>query len=306
MLNIEAPTNESDFYAMMEAVDLFLKQKDVPPHARPFQGSFEISKALNLELNMVPVTKAEPKSGSYAGDDLTIRIFRWFDERYGNKLAIRIGPGRIVILIRDDPWEVHLPKVWGTVQFFVSLSEKSSNQDKDLQLRRIPRHNILDSIEDLPIGLAKSLDVRELSAIADIFLAAYSSMVAIDGIIEFPMIRELISDIDASVSHFLSVPPHFGLSKWASLQATEKALKAYVSAKGESFPWRHNLEELSTLATEFGLQPIPSKTLNDIQCTASVRYGEGADVTKIEAYIAHLLSISVCGLVAEQIASIEN
>jgi len=127
-------------------------------------------------------------------------------------------------------------------------------------------------------------------------------MVAIDEIQNHPMIKEVISDIDASVSYFLARPPHYGMSKWSSLQATEKALKAYLRKMEIDFPRNHNLSILSRLATENGLFQIPMVTINEIQCAAGVRYGE-IEINTYEAYRAHLASIKVCGIIAKRIQS---
>ena len=176
MLQIYLPTNENEFTAMMEEVDRYLRQKEIPPHARPIRGWFEISKALNLGLSMFPREEREPRRGIYSGDDLTIRIFRWFDNRYGDKLKINMGPGRFALMIRGDPWELLLPKVFGTVNFFISSHEKSSNQEEDLKLRRIPKINILDLITIFPQGLAASLKPAELEHISISFIQCYKSV----------------------------------------------------------------------------------------------------------------------------------
>jgi hypothetical protein len=40
---------------------------------------------------------------------------------------------------------------------------------------------------------------------------------------ETELVKEAIGDIDASVAHLFANQPQFGLSKWSSLQATEKS-----------------------------------------------------------------------------------
>jgi len=162
MLNLTLLSNEMEVVAMMEAVDVYLRESDVPPHARPIRGWFEISKDLKLGLNMFPKELKEPRPGIFSGDDLTLRIFRWFDERYREKLAIHMGPGRTVLLIKGDTWEATFPKVFGKVSFFISPVEKSSNIVEDLRLNRIPKYNILDAISQFPDGLAKSLNSTDL------------------------------------------------------------------------------------------------------------------------------------------------
>src|ERR1044071_6419514 len=57
----------------------------------------------------------------------------------------------------------------------------------------------------------------------------------IDSISETELVKETIGDIDASVAHLFANQRQFGLSKWASLQATEKIIKAFISQKGEKY-----------------------------------------------------------------------
>lgn len=298
MLQINLPSSEIEFVSMMEIVDSFLKEADVPIPARPIRGWFEISKALKLGLRMTSKADGLPREGVYFGDDLSVRIFSWFDERYGNKLAIRMGPGRGVVAIRGDFWEVQFPMVYGQVNFFISAVNKSSNQEDDLRQRKVPHCNILDEITNLPNGLAKSLTANELRSIADSFIAAYQSMEAIHLIKKLPMVSEILSDIDTAVHHLLSNPPHYGLSKWSSLQVVEKFFKSFLTLKNVSFPHSHNLEKLSQLTEAHGLFPVEKHIIKKIQCSAGVRYGD-ENVKNGEAYEAYLLSVLLGGRIAQ-------
>lgn len=302
MLKLELPSSEKGFSAMMESVDSYLRSEGIPVHARPIRGWIEISKALNLELSMFPRNKKRATEGVYIGDDLSLRIFSWFDERYGSKLAIRMGPGRAVILVRGDPWEIHFPRVYGRVEFFISANEKSSNQEEDLRLRRIPRCNILDEITDFPAGLAQSLSRNELREIGESFVTIFESLESVAGIETLPMVREVQSDIDSAASHLLSNPPHYGLSKWSSLQAVEKSFKVYLAEKDVNIPRHHKLYELSVLAEKNGMFSVGKDFIDRIQCGASVRYGEEL-VSKDEAHQAHILSIILCGRIARDVSN---
>lgn len=206
-------------------------------------------------------------------------------------------------MIRGDFWEVQFPKVYGTVEFFISATEKSSNQEEDLKLRRIPKCNIIDEISDFPIGLVEALSSSELRAIADSFMATYQAMEAISQIRDTPMVNEILSDIDSAVNHLMSVPPHYGLSKWASLQAVEKSFKTFLTIKEAEFPHHHRLEELSMLAKENGLFVVDKNLISKIQCSAGTRYGD-VKVSKEEAYEAHRLSVILSGKVAKAVFSL--
>jgi hypothetical protein len=84
----------------------------------------------------------------------------------------------------------------------------------------------------------------------------------------------------------------FGESKWASLQAAEKILKAAVEIKGASYKFGHDLasicQQLDGLGVTFDWGPIVMK----IQCSASIRYGE-ITCTRDEAVSAHQASLEL-------------
>lgn len=94
-----------------------------------------------------------------------------------------------------------------------------------------------------------------------------------------------------------SSKPTKGLSKWASLQAAEKFLKAYITQKGATAPFSHDLQRLATLAESHGLPSILHAELGKVQCSADVRYGR-IPVTKQEAVEAHHVAIGICAEVA--------
>ena len=102
------------------------------------------------------------------------------------------------------------------------------------------------------------------------------------------------------MNHILAKPPHYGLSKWSSLQASEKAFKAFLGNKGIVFPKTHNLYKLAELSASY--VSVSPELIKKIQCQASVRYGK-VEVSIYEAYSAHLASIELCGLVVNQISA---
>ena len=285
---------------MMELVDAYLRKKNISPHARPIQGWFYISGKLGLGLQMGAGQDREPRSNCYSGDDLSIRIFRWFDNRYGDKLKINFGPGRVFILIRHDPWIISFPKVYGAAEFFISPSISSSRPEVYLKQRAVPRFNVLESIQGLPKGLANALRQQELGEIFEYFTNGYRDMVALEAVEALPMVNEARSDIEASVHHATSHPPHFGQSKWCSLQATEKLLKAYLASKKKSFPKVHKLGELAGLAEAAGLSALDKNWIDSIQCDPGIRYGE-EPTSLVQAWSAHWSAVRVCGRVARTI-----
>jgi hypothetical protein len=94
--------------------------------------------------------------------------------------------------------------------------------------------------------------------------------------------------------------PHPGQSKWASLQATEKIVKAFTTSKNQRPNFTHDLIKLAGEAEALGLNPIDRNLLAQIQCTPKARYGE-EHISLHEAIRAHLSALHVSALVAVQI-----
>ncbi len=118
-------------------------------------------------------------------------------------------------------------------------------------------------------------------------------------------VREAIGDFEAAVFHLMEHRPQPGLSKWASLQAVEKLLKAFITKKGEQVKRDHSLQGHFEQAEQLGLPKPPQQYILDVQCSAGVRYGEVA-VSVGEAVKAHLLSLEICEVAAQYIGRVLN
>ncbi len=282
---------EADFRQLMESVDAELRDENTAITARPMMGWLKVSSRFGLGLRM-PAPKREPQAGCYTGYDLTIRIFRWFDERYGDRL--KMDPTwKMVIMLRGDVYRMRLPLVYGSVQVMCSPEQYGSTSAIPGSRGELPTVNILDLIDDFTEGYAKSLNKDELTSIFNWFQLGFSAKNEIESVAEVSLVREAIGDIEASVTHLFSNPPQYGLSKWASLQATEKIIKAFIDQKGKKFEQTHILDKLATKAEALGLRPIPRPLLDKIQCSPGVRYGT-PPVTLAEAVEAHHTALDVC------------
>ena len=62
--------------------DEVLRSKGFATPQRPIHAFLEISRTLGLRLEL-PVHSRDPQLGVYTGHDMTIRIFKWYDEHYG-------------------------------------------------------------------------------------------------------------------------------------------------------------------------------------------------------------------------------
>jgi hypothetical protein len=157
---------------------------------------------------------------------------------------------------------------------------------------------LLTLVNDFPSGLAAQLSDEECCDVLELFRHALDSMHAIEYIASNPYVHEALSDIQASVRHIFSVPPHYGQSKWSSAQAAEKLLKSFLKVKGVSFPFNHDIRGLADLARTEGMKPLEVGITDQLQTRAAVRYGDES-VSLIEAFAAHHASLTVGKHVSE-------
>jgi len=286
------PMTEIEFQRLMERVDLHLIDDGTPIQERQIKGWMYAAELLGIELQF---------GGSRApADNLSSRIFNWFDQRYGDKLKINFDIGRSFVIIRNDAWIMTYPKIYGRINLIVS-PDIPSDPDKGWNTgNKLHKYNVLDSIEGLPDGLIKVLNKDEGIKIFKLFIKGHECFNYLNGIKSYPFVNEVISDLEASVLHATNHPPHFAQSKWSSLQATEKILKSYLRSNGAKFPKNHNLRALVTRANKTGLFPIDKEWINSVQCTANTRYGE-EPVTLVQAWSAHWNTIYICSFVAKSI-----
>ena len=205
-------------------------------------------------------------------------INNWFVQTYGDKLKVNWDIAKTIVQIEGDIYSVKLPRIFGQRQV-----------------------NVLEWIEQSTPKLLRSLSKTKLDAVgAQIFshFKAYAKMEK--------MPRDNTTDLNTSVSHLISQHPQYGLSRWASLQASEKTLKDYIKKQGGTFPKGgkdgHNLSRLAMIAEQHGLPVVDKTLIASVQCPASVRYSETSS-SKQAAIDAYLASVRVCAHVAENYSS---
>lgn len=290
---------EEDFQTLIETVDNELKDKGFQIFQRPLSAWFEISSRFNLNLRFPPFKKTA-SDNTYRGDDLTIRIFQWYDNKYGDKLNFD-PTWKIAILIRGDAYRLQILLAFGA---FVGVCSKETFGKKPPPISsngELPQMNILNLVDGLTEGYVKTLKSEELKNIFDNFMLGNYARFEMETLLDKTLVEQAKGDIEAAVTHIFSNPPQYGLSKWASLQATEKIIKAYIEEQNNKFPHTHILKELTEKAEPLGLREIPDILLDLIQCSPSVRYGTPA-VSLIESVQAHHACLDICLGVAKQIS----
>lgn len=197
-------------------------------------------------------------------DEVFKRINKWFQHRYGDRLKLTWKIGKMVVLIDGDPYIVRYPLV-------------------------LPRTvNPLEWIVDATPALLHAISANDLNILVQSLIYGYKSFQQLE---RLP--HNAIANLETAIVQIMNRPPHYGESKWASLQATEKTLKEYIKQQGGTPKYIHKLAELAEEADKFGLPPVSQSFIDCIQCFAGVRYGD-IPVTLDEAVKAHQASIKVC------------
>jgi HEPN domain-containing protein len=290
--------SEQEFLLLMEEIDREMVLENIPITARPFRAVSKI--ALRYDAIFFPLPpNRPPKSNCFDALEISIRIHDWMKQRYGKRLNVYACLGRVVIPLRGALYSINCPIVYGTVKFV--CEPHTFGQKRELVgVKEVSVSNILDSIENATPALAQSINTEEAIKITIAFTVGMGAYTALDSIKDIEYIREVIGDFHASVSHLMAHESQPGLSKWASLQAVEKLYKAYISQQGEDVKRTHSLQKLCDQATDLGLPSLPKKCINDVQCSAGVRYGE-ISVSVEDAVKAHLVSLEICEFVAQHI-----
>jgi hypothetical protein len=296
-------SSEEEFISLMEDIDREMVAEGIKITARPFMAGLKITRRYDVVLNACPPHRP-PKAGCFDPLEISIRVRDWVERRYGERIKVPFHIGRVVLPFRGDLYLINCPTTSGEVQF-VCEPHSFGQPRATLGVNNPPICNMIDMIEDMTPALARSLIAEEVIKIGIAFTTGMAAYSTLDVIRDVEYVREAVGDFDAAVAHLMEHRPQPGLSKWASLQAVEKLVKAYISQKGEAVKRTHSLEGLYDQAARLGLPTPPQQYLEDVQCPAGVRYGEVA-VSVEEALKAHLVSLELGDVAAQCIGQVLN
>ncbi len=296
-------TSEAEFGALMDEIDRELIAEDIAIPARPIAAGLRITKKFDVVLNAAPGDRPILPN-SFTPDQISLRVHEWMKRRYGDRLNLDWTVGRTVLPLRGSLYSIRCPTVYGTVRF-VCEPRTFGQPRKTLGVNSTPTSNMVDLIDGFTADLALSLTPAEVIQIGAVFTSAMDSYVAVLAVRDVQFVEQAWGDHAAAVGHLMEHSPQLGLAKWASLQAAEKLLKAYIVTKGSTVKKHHNIKEHAEDAAKLGLPLPPARYLKDIQCFAGVRYGEES-VSVTDAVTAHLISLEMCKVAAQSIGRAMN
>ncbi len=156
----------------------------------------------------------------------------WFDMRYGDLLKVDLSLGQVVILIKQDPYGIRLPKIYGQVVIVADPSLPRLPRKKIFVPalgREIQVLNSLCYIEGLTPHMASLLKQEELDSIVRFAEERIGLINKLAGMSQLKFVKEARYDLGVAVDAILAKPHQFKQSKWATLQFVEKLLKGFIS-----------------------------------------------------------------------------
>lgn len=281
------------FEAMMADIDAKLMREGIPISSRPMRAGSEVSVRykIPMPIAVTDVNRLPPELRRYA--PLSIALSRWYDENYGDRLKIDMCPGRTVVRLDGDLYLLKIPRLLGSVAFGVSREFLPPPTSGHSPLKG----NIIQLIEHMTQTKASRLSDSDLKAAEEAFLTALWASYTLEAT-PHDLISSARGDIASAVTALMSDRERFGESKWASLQAAEKTMKAAIALQGGQFPFTHDLSKLALALETVGVALNAPELLSAIQCTPGIRYGEEL-CSQIDALAAHSASLTLVNRLQE-------
>ena len=284
---IKLDIDSTDFNKIMLEIDNKLKEEDVPIPARPLRSFEYLGDKFKVGL-LVTSADEITDPNLFTNYNIANHVDKWFESMYGEKVKIDLSPGSIVLFLKSELWKMKIPYVMGTANLVCDRNLDKYRNIPNVTSGPPPKRNMLLLIENITNDFASSLTQEELIYIRDIFSLAFDVHKFLEYKLSLPFIKDAVSDFNSSVFHLMDKSPHFGLSKWASLQFIEKLIKSYLKVININFPKIHDIKTLAKIATDNGMRPIINTDLDTVCCAAGVRYGDHkvSLVTAVEAHHA--------------------
>jgi hypothetical protein len=280
------PHSGPEFEAMMREVDAALVAAGQPIPNRPIHAIREISLRYQVPVPM-PADPARLPTWLHPFAPLSAAINDWYERVYGDRLKVDMTPGRTAAILDGDLSLLVVPRLYGTVHFELSRTFRP----RPTTARGPAICNIVQLVKGLTPAKAALLSDGSLQCLGEAFGRALPALYTLENT-EHELVRAARGDVATAVSCLMAPVSGFGPSKWASLQAAEKILKAALALASAPYSRTHNLADLGLAVREAGIPFDKPALLNAIQCSAGIRYGEEAcDLS--QALAAHHASLEV-------------
>lgn len=286
------PKQGPQFEELMAEIDSKLTNEGVAIPSRPMLAVREVS--IRYDLNMPlggDVVCMPPDLRKNAA--LSEAIKQWYEDNYGDRLKVNLCPGQTVVLLDGDLYTLRIPSIFGSVKFVLTRQWLHAPG-----ISRGPAIcNITQLVNEMPPAKAARLTDVALDSIGNAFETALPAAYTLEST-GHTLMRIARGDVEVAVDCMMARDGRYGESKWASLQAAEKVLKAAIDLTGLKFKFTHGLAELCETLTGTGLAFDATAQVAAIQCKPGIRYGE-EHCSRDEALAAHRASLELVNILRE-------
>jgi len=286
------PERGPQFEALMAQIDSKLTDEGVAIPSRPMLAVREVSIKYGLSMPLGgDVVRMPPDLRQNAA--LSEAIKQWYEDNYGDRLKVNLCPGQTVVLLDGDLYTLRVPGIFGSVQFVLTrqwLHNPGISRGPVI-------FNITQLVNEMTPAKAARLTDSALNSIGNAFDTALPAAYTMEST-GHSLMRIARGDVEVAVNCMMARDGRYGESKWASLQAAEKVLKAAIDLTGVKFKFTHGLAELCETLTETGLAFDATAQVAVIQCKPGIRYGE-EPCSRDEALAAHQASLQLVNILRE-------
>jgi hypothetical protein len=289
--------HKGECLTLVEEIDRELIEEEVDIFDRPLMALEQLGNRLNIQLPMHPLRGSLHKE-YLTLEDTSIFLYQWFEARYGRRQCKPFAIGYAVVFIRGAFYRLHIP-----LRIEKDGLGDHLNRYGPLLDGVAPTMEMLHLVEDMTPDMSRHLagyELLRILATLDIGMKAYGALNVLDDI---PRVNQANADLSASAHHLMQQNPQCGLSRWASLQATEKVIKQFIKQHDPDykFGFGHSLDELYDAAEKWGLEKPPKKLIDAVQCDQGVRYND-PPTSEEEALISHSNSLQLIAVAAQSLA----
>jgi HEPN domain-containing protein len=269
---------------MIQEVDKTLIAEGKPIESRPILAASAVSTKFGVPI---PLSSEHltPDLKPYA--PLGQAIHAWYKRTYATRLNIDMTVGRTIVDLDGDLYVLVIPRIFGGARFGISRTfiPKTGIQRGPVLC------NIIQLVEEMTPAKAALLTDEALAALNIAFERGFSASYTLENT-GHELVGFARGDVVIAVNALMERHGRYGASKWASLQAAEKLLKAATALEGGTFPLSHDLARLSSVLNKAGIPFDAPELLAAIQCTPAIRYGD-EPCTQDEALAAHQASLEL-------------
>jgi hypothetical protein len=299
----------------MEEIDTDLARKGMPIPGRQIAAVLEAAFDQGIVDGSLTPPMREPRAGVYHGPDLSIRIERWYDEVYGDRLKVDLGPGSTAVVLQGEVWEYRFPNGGGPAIFFARDLESGpalvhegtaqawlSTDDPRRRTWKAQKFDVLAGVVGLPESIVPRLGANDLREVVGLFATEWHSLTWLNRARNHALVRSAMADFHASVRHLTARPAELGQSRWASQQGLEKMLKSCLEHSVGKYPKggkdAHNLFRLAELVGEATGFRLPDVALREVDCKPGIRYGEEPTGSLSDVVRRSRIALAVSGVLA--------